>query len=82
MAERDPIKVYDARWEASEFDDAQVGRLFEATFAYGRMLGVECVTIARDARLGAGRVMEIAIERAMRNAPSLFGLPAMPVALE
>ena len=49
---RDPIKVYDARWEVAEFDDAQVTRLFEATLAYGRLLGVDTVTFARDARLG------------------------------
>ena len=36
---RDPIKVYDARWEVDDFDDAEVTRLFEATLAYGRLTG-------------------------------------------
>jgi phosphomannomutase len=62
----DPIKVYDARWEAPEFDDAQVTRLFEATFAYGRLLGVDTVTLTRDARLGCPRVLEIGINTALR----------------
>ena len=62
----DPIKVYDARWEVSEFDDVGVRRLFEATFLYARELGVEQVTICRDARLGAARVMELALDVALR----------------
>ncbi len=62
----DPIKVYDARWEVHEFDDAQVTRLFEATFAYGRLLGVDTVTLTRDARLGCARVLEIGIHTALR----------------
>ncbi|HEY4235220.1 MAG TPA: hypothetical protein VGM76_17445 [Lacipirellulaceae bacterium] len=62
----DPIKVYDARWEVPEFDDREVGRLFEATFAYGRLLGVDTVTLARDARLGCPRVLEIGINTALR----------------
>lgn len=61
----DPIKVYDARWEVSEFDDAAIRRLFEATMLYGRELGADTLTLARDARLGAARVLEIAIETAM-----------------
>lgn len=66
MSSGDPIKVYDARWEASEFTDAEVRRLFEATFAYARILKVDTVTFARDARLAAGRVMEIGIDQAMK----------------
>ena len=62
----DPIKVYDARWEVAEFDDEQVRRLFEATFAYGGMLGVDTVTLTRDARLGAGRVQQLALDVALR----------------
>jgi phosphomannomutase len=63
---RDPIKVYDARWEVAEFDDAQVTRLFEATLAYGRLLGVDTVTFARDARLGCPRLLELGIHTALR----------------
>jgi len=62
----DPIKVYDARWEADEFSDAQVRRLFEATLAYGRLLEVDTVTLARDARLASARVMELGIDVALR----------------
>lgn len=62
----DPIKVYDARWEVDDFDDAQVTRLFEATLAYGRLLGVDTVTFTRDARLGGPRVMELGIREALR----------------
>ena len=62
----DPIKVYDARWEVPEFDDAQVTRLFEATLAYGRLLGVDTVTLTRDARLGCPRLLELGINTALR----------------
>jgi phosphomannomutase len=65
----DPVKVYDARWEVAEFDDVAVARLFEATFAYGRLLGIDTVTLTRDARLGCPRVLEIAADVALR-----FGL--------
>jgi phosphomannomutase len=66
LTARDPIKVYDARWEIGEFDDAQIRRLFEATFAYGRLLGVDTVTLTRDVRLGAARVLELGVETALR----------------
>jgi len=62
----DPIKVYDARWEVDEFDDAAVTRLFEATLAYGRLLGVDTVTLTRDARLGCPRVLELGVTTALR----------------
>lgn len=65
MATADPIKVYDARWEVHEFDDQAVGRLFEATLAYARELKIDTLTLARDARLGAGRVLEIALHKAL-----------------
>ncbi len=65
MPVRDPIKVYDARWENGEFDSREVYRLFEAALIYGRSLGAENVTISRDARLGAATVMELAIQAAM-----------------
>jgi phosphomannomutase len=72
MPPNDPIKVYDARWEIHEFDDAQVRRLFEATLAYGRLLGVDTVTLTRDARLGCARVLEIGIETALRQGFRVF----------
>lgn len=62
----DPIKVYDARWEVQEFDDAAVTRLFESTLAYARLLGVDTVTLTRDARLGCARVIELGIAAAVR----------------
>ncbi len=67
MPTADPIKVYDARWEAAEFDDTAVRRLFEATFIYGRELGVDTLTLARDGRLGATHVLELAIDEAIRQ---------------
>ncbi len=66
MEKRDPIKVYDARWEDGEFSDSEIARLFEAAILYGRDLGVDTVTLSRDARLAAGRVMEIGIETAVK----------------
>ena len=72
MAAVDPIKVYDARWEVHEFDDSAVRRLFAATFAYGRQLGVDTVTLTRDGRLGAGHVQELALEEAMRSGLRVF----------
>jgi phosphomannomutase len=59
---QDPIKVYDARWQVSEFDDTAVRRLFESTFLYGQELGVQQVTLCRDARHGAARLLEIAVD--------------------
>lgn len=72
MTARDPIKVYDARWESTEFSDDEVRRLFEATFAYARLLKVDTVTFARDARLAAGHVMEIGIDQAMKMGLRVF----------
>ena len=62
----DPIKVYDARWENDEFTDDQIRRLFAATLAYGRLLDVDTVVITRDGRNGAGHVMELGLEVALR----------------
>ena len=56
---KDPIKVYDARWEVSEFNDQEVERLFEATLGYARIIGADTIVMTRDARLGCARVMEI-----------------------
>ncbi|MBI4579574.1 MAG: hypothetical protein HY718_07730 [Planctomycetes bacterium] len=72
MSARDPIKVYDARWEVHEFDDAAIVRLFEATYAYGRRLGVDTVTLARDGRLGAPHVLELATDTAVRMGLSTY----------
>ena len=66
MQERDPIKVYDARWEEGEFSESEILRLFEAAFIYGRSLGVDTVTLSRDARLGAAAVMELGVAAALR----------------
>jgi phosphomannomutase len=65
MADRDPIKVYDARWEVDEFDRKEVARLVEATLLYGRLLGVSGVTICRDARVGCAPLMELAADVAL-----------------
>jgi len=63
---KDPIKTYDARWEVSEFDDKEVLRLFHATFGYARLIGVDTLVFARDARLGCARVMELGTEAAVK----------------
>jgi phosphomannomutase len=71
----DPIKVYDARWETHEFTDDQIRRLFEATYLYGQHLGVDTLTLARDARLGAARVLELAIEVALKAGLRIYLRP-------
>lgn len=73
---RDPIKVYDARWEADEFSDAEVRRLFEATFLYAHELGVSAVTFGRDARLAAGRVMGIGVDVALSAGLKVYVNPS------
>ncbi len=78
MTARDPIKVYDARWEVAEFDDAAVRRLFEATLIYGQRLGVDTLVLTRDARLGCARVMELGVDVAMRMGMRIF-LRAEPI---
>ncbi len=78
MPERDPIKVYDARWESHEFSDEQIQRLFEATFIYGRQIGVDTISLTRDGRLAGARVMEIALAEATRTGFRVF-LRAEPV---
>lgn len=75
VTDPDPIKVYDARWEIDDFSDEQVRRLFEATLIYARQLRVDTITIARDARLHAGHVAEIAAEEALRAGFRVFLLP-------
>ncbi len=62
---KDPIKIYDARWEVDEFNDDEVKRLFEATLGYAQLLGIDTINITRDARLGCARIMEIAINTAV-----------------
>ncbi|MCK9411914.1 MAG: hypothetical protein M0Q53_06410 [Prolixibacteraceae bacterium] len=66
MKKKDPIKTYDARWEVSDFGDSEVLRLFEATFGYARLIEVDTLVFARDARLGCARVLEIGIEAAVK----------------
>ncbi|MCD6122742.1 MAG: hypothetical protein J7K04_12975 [Spirochaetales bacterium] len=61
MAQHDPIKVYDARWETDEFSPDEITRFIESVYIYGRKLGADTVTVTRDARLGAGEVMEKAV---------------------
>ena len=63
---KDPVKIYDARWEVTDFDDREVLRLFEATFGYARLIGVDTLVFARDARLGCAGVMEIGIHAALK----------------
>lgn len=75
MSGNDPIKVYDARWEVGEFTDVQVRRLFEATFLYGRQLGIDTVCLTRDARLAAGHVLELGLDEAMRAGLRVFLIP-------
>ncbi|NWK55079.1 hypothetical protein HW115_05625 [Verrucomicrobiaceae bacterium N1E253] len=67
-----PIKVYDARWEVNEFDDAAVRRLFEATLGYASQIGVDTISITRDTRLGCARVMDIGIELAVEAGFQVF----------
>ncbi len=65
MTERDPIKTYDARWEEEEFSDKEIRRFFESLLIYAEQLDIDSLTITRDARLGAGKVMQQAIELAI-----------------
>jgi phosphomannomutase len=75
MEARDPIKIYDARWEIDEFDRREVARLVEATLIYGRLLGVDTVTICRDARTGCVPLAEMAVEIALRAGFHVFLCP-------
>ena len=63
---KDPIKIYDARWLTDEFADSEIKRLFEAAFLYAALLNIDTINITRDVRLGTARVMDIAIETALR----------------
>jgi phosphomannomutase len=69
---RDPIKVYDARWEVDEFDRREVARLVEATLIYGRLLGVDAVTLCRDARWGCAPLLELAADLALSSGFDVF----------
>ncbi len=35
---KDPIKIYDARWEVHEFNDDEIKRLFKATLGQRKRL--------------------------------------------
>jgi len=72
MKHKDPIKVYDARWVVSEFNDQEVQRLFEASLGYARIIGVDTLVLTRDARLGCARVMEIGINVAVEAGFRVF----------
>ena len=72
---RDPIRVYDARWEADEFNRAEIRRLVEATLLYGRLLGVDTVTLCRDARGGCAPLVELAMEMALAAGFDVFLCP-------
>ncbi len=69
---KDPIKVYDARWEVGEFNDQEVQRLFEASLGYARLIGADTLVLTRDARLGCARVMEIGIRVAVEAGFRVF----------
>ncbi|MCE1199935.1 MAG: hypothetical protein LWW85_13280 [Marinilabiliales bacterium] len=62
---RDPIKTYDARWEVTEFNANEITRLFEATFGYARLIGVDTIVFSRDARLGCAQVLDSGINLAV-----------------
>jgi phosphomannomutase len=68
----DPIKVYDARWETDEFTPLEIQRFIEAVLIYAYKLGVDTMTIARDARLGSGSVMAMAVECAVKAGFTVF----------
>ncbi len=68
----DPIKVYDARWETDEFTPLEIQRFIEAVLIYAHELGVDTITVARDARLGSGSVMEMAVECAVKAGFTVF----------
>ncbi len=72
MEFNDPIKIYDARWEENEFSDREIKRLCEAILLYAKELGIENVTISRDTRLGASKVMEIMKETALYGGFRVF----------
>jgi phosphomannomutase len=69
---KDPVKIYDARWEVSEFNDQEVERLFEATLGYAGIIGADTLVLTRDARLGCARVMEIGIKVAVETGFRVF----------
>jgi phosphomannomutase len=69
---KDPIKVYDARWEINEFNDHEVIRLFEASLGYAKIVGADTLVMTRDARLGCARVMEIGIKVAVEAGFRIF----------
>ncbi len=75
MNQRDPIKVYDARWERGEFSEAEIKRLFEASLIYGRELGVDTVFFSRDARLGCAEVIQWGIDVAVKANFKIFVCP-------
>jgi len=69
---KDPIQIYDARWETSEFSKKEVARLLESVYIYGALLGIDTVTIAKDARLAGSSVMEQAAELALESGLNVY----------
>jgi phosphomannomutase len=65
MQLNDPIKTYDARWVDGDFSLDEVKRLFESTLLYSKLLGVDTVTIARDARNSGASIMDLATDLAL-----------------
>ncbi len=72
MEKRDPIQIYDARWEVSEFNKDEVNRLLEAVLIYGRYIGIDTVTIAKDARLAGSAVMDQAADLAVKSGLQVY----------
>ena len=72
MKKRDPIQIYDARWEVSEFNRDEINRLLEAVFIYGKYLGIDTVTIAKDARLAGSSVMDQTADLAMKSGLNVY----------
>ena len=75
MTQDDPIKVYDARWEVNDFSSEEIRRFIESVLLYGQQLGVETITISRDARSGSGSVMELALELSLKSGFTVFLCP-------
>lgn len=75
---RDPIKVYDARWETNDFTTQEVQRFIEAVLIYARQMEVDTITLSRDARSGSSCVMEITLRQALKSGFTVF-LCANPI---
>ncbi len=72
---RDPIKTYDARWRATDFEESEIRRLFEATVLYAAELGVDTVALSRDNREASPAVMTLAEDVVTRAGMRLVVAP-------